>query len=333
MTASLPTCPTCGAGAPQAFTAFDRNQRVSSKRFPYHRCRGCGTLFLAHVPDDLAVYYPSSYYPPLPRPGELDRAAQSQSWRLDIIRKYAASGRLVEVGPGPGLFLYLAKTAGFAVTAIEMDARCCRYLEDIVGVDVIPSGRPADALGRLHNIVVITFWHALEHLSDPWECLVAAAEAAAPGGVVLVSMPNLDSIQFRLMRSRWPHVDAPRHLVLIPPQTLCDRAAGLGLDVVELTSADPGGEHFNGFGWQGLLPRRGRGRVSYLAGRALAVIASPIETRGLTGSTYTAVLRKSGTGVNMSASSADPTATVASRTGTAAAPRAAIGPRSDRPFG
>lgn len=57
-----------------------------------------------------------------------------------------SDGRLLEVGPAHGAFALQASEGGFDVTTIEMDERCCRHLESVVGVTAIHSDRPDDAI-------------------------------------------------------------------------------------------------------------------------------------------------------------------------------------------
>jgi len=72
----------------------------------------------------------------------LDRAADGEAPKLALIRAHADGGRLVEIGAAFGIFARAAQRAGFEVTALEMDARCCRYLEEVVGVDAIETDAP-----------------------------------------------------------------------------------------------------------------------------------------------------------------------------------------------
>jgi SAM-dependent methyltransferase len=126
--------------------------------------------------------------------------------------------------------------------------------------------------GVLDEANAIALWHVLEHVDRPAELLAAAAAALVPGGVLVVATPNLGSLQFRLLGARWPHVDAPRHLALVPLATLEQRMTELGLEREAVTTADPAGE-YDAFGWQGLIAR-------------------PVERRNFNGSAYTAVFRK-----------------------------------------
>ena len=59
-------------------------------------------------------------------------------------------------------------------------------------------------------------WHVIEHLRRPWEVIERAAANLQDGGVLAIATPNPRALQFKLLRRRWAHLDAPRHLFLIP---------------------------------------------------------------------------------------------------------------------
>ncbi len=290
------SCPLCGSSdAPYLFTASDRNRRVSGESFSYHRCGPCGAIFLADPPADLGRYYPKAYYD-LPDADALDAAAPQEAYKLDFLRPFAPTGRLIEIGPGVGAFARLAQKRGYDVTTIEMDPRACVHLRSVAGVGAIESAAPEEVLQRLPPSQAIALWHVLEHLPHPWASLEGAAENLAPGGVLVIGTPNPESLQLRLLRARWPHLDAPRHLYLVPAHLLFGWAAKLGLERVSLTTRDPGGRAWNRFGWGHAVRPPNRGRLDRIAARAagaaLATAAAPLERRGLNGATYTAVLRK-----------------------------------------
>jgi 2-polyprenyl-3-methyl-5-hydroxy-6-metoxy-1,4-benzoquinol methylase len=282
------TCPLCGAEAEAAFTTSDRNRALSRERFAYSRCTACGTYFLAQVPPDLGRYYPQEYYE-VADPG---RVARIEAPRLALIARYVSGGRLIEIGPGPGHFARAAREAGFEVTGIEMDAQCCARLERD-GVTAIHTEAPEQALAALAPARAIAMWHVVEHLEHPWAVLEAAAARLEPGGVLAVAMPNPQSLQFRLLRGRWAHVDAPRHLFLIPYPALRSRLEELGLEVREVTSSDAVSRALNGMGWEFALrrfPARHPGtRPTRGAAGALTLALAPFERRGLGGAAYTVI--------------------------------------------
>lgn len=288
-------CPLCGGPSVPAFRIEDRNRGIGSDRFVYARCRGCGTVFNTDVPADLAAFYGTGYYQ-WPEEGQLDLQAAAELPRVEMIRSFAPSGRLIEVGAGFGLFARAAKVAGFEVTAIEMDAPSCGYLESTVGVTAVCSNDPAQALADLPQADVVAMWHSLEHFADPWAVTAAVASSLTVGGVFALAMPNPQSIQFRILGGRWAHVDAPRHLFLIPLPTLVVHLAEHGLRLMHVTCDDPSGQHWNRFGWERALPRRPgeytAPRVVRAVGRAATIAMRPLERRPLAGAAYTAVFVK-----------------------------------------
>jgi 2-polyprenyl-3-methyl-5-hydroxy-6-metoxy-1,4-benzoquinol methylase len=251
---------------------------------------------LAAVPSDLARYYPNEYYE-LPSLQRLAKIAAADPFKIDLVRRFAARGRLMEIGPAQGVFAFQAKRAGFDVDVIEMDSRCCDHLNNVVGVNAIWSAAPHDVLPTLKSYDVIALWHVIEHVPDPWALLNTVAQSLVPGGILVIATPNPDAWQFRIMCGAWPHLDAPRHLYLLPATVLTPRLVAAGLERVHCTSTDRDAKRWNRFGWQRLLMNRMPGRWSeragYVAGLAISAALAPFEAGGMRGSAYTVVFRKS----------------------------------------
>ncbi len=145
-----PACPLCGGRSRHAFFASDLNRGASDLRFEYALCRECASYFLADPPSDLSPYYPQAYYS-LASSAELDRLAGSEP-NVRLLLEHAEPGRLVEIGPGEGVFARAALNAGFDVSAIEMDARACEHLRSVVGVNAINSALPEEVLPRCRRV-------------------------------------------------------------------------------------------------------------------------------------------------------------------------------------
>lgn len=289
-------CPLCAGATELAFITRDRNRAISAESFAYRRCLACGVLYLRNVPGDLGRFYPSEYFA-RPTVAQLRTFAQgSERYRSEILTRHAGAGRLAEIGPGDGIFAVQALDAGFEVTGIEMDPAACEHLRATLGIAVVESAAPEQALAALAPLRVVAAWHVLEHVPDPWALVDAAAVALEPGGVLIVATPNPAALGLRVLGGRWPHVDAPRHLFLIPHVTLVGHAREQGLEPVALTHTDDGGLHWNAFGWHYALRRPGipplLDHAARLAGRAVAAALGPVERRGMRGAAYTVVLRK-----------------------------------------
>lgn len=288
-------CPICGAEAGAEITAGDENRRCSAEVFIYAECPDCGTIFLTNPPPDLGHYYETDYYE-IPSTDRLTAIASRDRNKIAIVNRFAPGKRLLEIGPAFGVFAFRAKQAGYAVDAVEMDERCCAFLRDGIGVGVTRSDAPHETIGDLPPHDVIALWHVLEHLPDVAALIGAAATNLAPGGILVIATPNPDAAQFRLMRRHWPHLDAPRHLALIPAETLERLGEKNGLKSLFLTTDDADARSWNRFGWQRLLMNRFRNRfmqgAMFVLGFGIAMLMSPFDRRHMCGSAYTLVLKK-----------------------------------------
>lgn len=291
------TCRICGGTTTVAFITTDRNRRLSPEPFVYVRCSSCGTFALENVPSDLGAFYPPDYYRvPSGRRELLFAGAAAEREKLALVRRFAPLGRLLEIGPAIGGFLAVAQDAGYRAEAIEMDPACCAFLEHELGVTTIKSDDPATALAAAGEFDVIALWQVIEHLPNPKAVLEAAARALAPGGVLVLAAPNPDALQRRVFGARWTHIDAPRHLFLLPLPTLIGLCMRLGLEPLLQTTTDASARGWNVFGWRESLANTARNprlvRALRMLGSLIALGMAPVERRGRRGATYTLVLRR-----------------------------------------
>jgi len=289
-------CRNCSAESPLFFRTKDYNRRITPETFQYYKCSSCGLVFLHPIPVDLGRYYPPDYYSVPSSHNELDSRTEQEKYKVDLVKKYKNNGRLLEIGPSWGGFCHLAKNAGFDVEAIEMDPECCRFMNDVVGVSAFQGDEIHDILENRPPYDVIALWHVVEHLPNPWDVLEAISRKLNPGGIVVIAAPNPNAWQFRVQGRYWPHIDAPRHLLLIPPKVLTWRMEHLGCTERIVTTRDPGSIGWNIFGWQFFFSNLSRNRlfkVGFLIvgtcfGHSMGVFESG-ESRG---SAYTAIYQK-----------------------------------------
>jgi Methyltransferase domain len=295
-------CQSCGGVCKPLLSVTDVNRRISDDVFDYFRCAACGVVVLKNRPLDISRYYGGGYVAVPRSPAELERIAGRTRPKLEILLRFARAGRLLEIGPGMGAFAWLAKRAGFDVSVMEQDVNACRFLETTVGVKVIRTSTPEQALldsgGRYD---VIALWHAIEHLPHAWETLARAVAALNDNGVLVVATPNPSAWQFGWLGARWPHIDAPRHLWLIPMDAMRRYVEPMGVQLIWWTTNDPEGRSWNVFGWsqtlRNLTPTAIRNSllvrlVSRVAGSLFAQVVLPWESAEFNGSAYTAVFRK-----------------------------------------
>jgi methyltransferase family protein len=128
------------------------------------------------------------------------------------------------------------------------------------GLERVASG-PHVMAGDIEDVnerwAAIVFWHSLEHLRTPRRALIKAAQLLLPGGVVIVAIPNIESLQAAAFGDRWFGWDLPRHLVHVSTAALLSELGDAGLTPTRISHVRGGQVTFGwAHGLVGLLPGR-----------------------------------------------------------------------------
>jgi SAM-dependent methyltransferase len=265
------------------------------------RCGACGAATTVPWPTDeeLDRAYGDWYRPPSGRRfavlGDrlLRRTRGMLARRLDAI---APPGPVLDVGAGDGALLDALARRGRRAVGLERAGGGAQGMRD----------EPLEQVDGEWAAVV--FWHSLEHLSQPGAAIRHAARLLAPGGVVVVAVPDAAGLQARVFGDRWLHLDRPRHLVHLTSDALVAGLARAGLRV-ERVSRVRGGQIVIGWldGLVGSLPggldlyqalRRADARSAQLTPAArLASLAAGVllMPAAVAGAAAEVALRRSGT--------------------------------------
>lgn len=216
------------------------------------RCVACGTAVTA-APAGAGAHETGAYASASPRLSRLARPvlAAFDRQRLGLLRGagVAPPARVIDAGAGRGRFVAAARAAGYDAHGIEPSRRGVAAARAAYGVELDRATIEAAAPGPAD---AVTLWHVLEHLDDPGAALRRVASWLEPGGVLLVGVPNLASLQARLAGGRWFHLDLPRHRVHFTPRGLTTLLARSGFEVAATHHLLA--EH-NAWGmWQSLVP-------------------------------------------------------------------------------
>lgn len=287
------SCPLCGQSDTVFLHARDLNRRTTDDVFTYYRCAACHLIFMFPIPSDLAGCYPAKYHPVPSTLEQLEVEARREIYKIELVKRFVKYGRILDVGAGYGRFVYLAHKGGYKVDAIDVDRTCCEFIARVIGVHAIANADTKAALSGLDLYDVITFWHVVEHLADPWSALKEAVQKLKAGGFLIVAMPNPESLQFRVFRQYWAHLDAPRHLQLVPVHLIIrELTRDGGMQFVEATTSDRGSIDYNYLGWTWSMRNAIRLRGTWRIGGVLARTLGRFEQVGMRGSCYTAIFRK-----------------------------------------
>ncbi len=126
------------------------------------------------------------------------------------IEAYSKKGDILDIGCGRGLFLAQMKKEGWNVKGIEFNQETASYAGNVYGVPVITAGE-LEALPS-ESFDAITINHVLEHMSRPGHTIAECRRMLRKNGLLMIAVPNLSSLQARLGKAAWFHLDLPCHL-------------------------------------------------------------------------------------------------------------------------
>jgi SAM-dependent methyltransferase len=201
--------------------------------------------------DRLGSYYPTVYYPPVQaksRPQLQQQAkkasAQIKRWVLEdyygypstvsagwsrIVRRillwpgktlrelkgrqplpWRGEGKVLDVGCGTGGNLKTLQDQGWTPNGIEISDVAAAHARDLVTGD-IHTGTLESAPFSPQSFDLILMSHSLEHLPSPVNALRRVHRLLKDDGLLVVSVPNVNSLECKLFGRWWFQLDPPRH--------------------------------------------------------------------------------------------------------------------------
>jgi SAM-dependent methyltransferase len=203
------------------------------------------------------------------------RARQARAaWREQPVRALHSHppGRGLDVGCGRGDLDVMLAGHGWSMSGIEPSPEACATAAER-GVDARCGTLKTVELKR-DTFDAVIFRHSLEHTNDPVGDLRRVDGSLAPGGLLLVSVPNFGCWQARRFAGYWYHLDLPRHRTHFTPGSLRLAIESAGMECVEATTTT------SGLGLPGSLQYRVFGRCMFQGGLSLRVAS------GLAGLTH-----------------------------------------------
>lgn len=215
-------CPLCGSyECEQCFTGQDRFHGVPGS-YPVVRCRRCGMRYLSPRPDAaaLAQFYPPDYLdadwsaaPPFIAAQVRDELAR----RRALVEASHVPGDLLDVGAGSGDFLAtMREREGWRVHGLEPSPHARARAAARHGL-TLDAGTLDGAPCADGSFDAVTMWEVLEHTPNPVAALRRARAPLRPGGALVLSTPNADSLASRAFGVSWCGWDVPRHLAIFAP--------------------------------------------------------------------------------------------------------------------
>lgn len=228
-------CPACMSSA--------RKPRFEKYTLNYSECTECGTVYISPRPPPsvLREYYATSenyaYWNDVIFPAS-ETVRRERIFRprvsqlLDLCRSNRVSfGTLLEVGAGFGTFCEeLRATAAFQrILAVEPTpdlASRCRSR----GLEVIES--PIETVVLDAPVDVVASFEVIEHLFDPAEFVRSCKSMLCPGGLIILTCPNVRGFDIMTLGAGSPAIDV-EHLNYFHPVSLGRLLSANGFEVLD----------------------------------------------------------------------------------------------------
>lgn len=202
-------------------TLFSCKDFVATREdFQLQYCESCSFIFTNPRPNisEIVKYYQSDQY--ISHSGKKKGLIYkiydivrdfSIRQKLNLIKKYHKSGKLMDLGCGLGYFLNgvkLDKT--FDGLGVDISDDAVEYVKNTFGINV-KNESELDNLDK-HTFDIITQWHVLEHVHYLNERMQQLHHLLKQDGTMFIAVPNSKSKDAEIYKEYWDGYDVPRHL-------------------------------------------------------------------------------------------------------------------------
>jgi len=119
-----------------------------------------------------------------------------------INKLHPVRGKLLDVGAAAGTFMAIAQNHGWDVYGCEPNRWFCEWGKETYGLD-IDQGTLLDQRYPYETFDVVTLWDVIEHVPDPTGIIKKCFSLLKPGGMLILTYPDIGSWIARLMGRRW----------------------------------------------------------------------------------------------------------------------------------
>ena len=134
-----------------------------------------------------------------------------------LARRYGQRGaRLLEIGSGLG-HLVSQLEDHFGTYGMDLNHWAVKQSKSVVGETALQTASAEEIPFSDGSFGVVIIKHIVEHLPNPERAIAEIGRVTAPGGILILSTPNLDSLLKPWKGEKWIGYQDPTHISLKPP--------------------------------------------------------------------------------------------------------------------
>lgn len=234
-------CNLCGSNNYKQFLIREDLNLFIEGQFQLVQCTKCGLVYQnpRPTPAEIFKYYSDNY-------NQYNIAVEDEKnilvklgrcyglqKRAKVIQQQKKNGKLLDIGCATGDFIVsMQKNHGWQVSGVEPNQRAANYIRDRFEIKVYNSFQNEPSLDD-HSFDVVTLWNVIEHLPNPSEALENINRLMTQDGLLVISTPNLNSLNAALFGKYWIGYELPRHLYIFSLETLSPLLAKTGFKVIK----------------------------------------------------------------------------------------------------
>lgn len=236
-------CPVCSAhsGLTKTVKPYGYQYGIDLK-FYYCFCKSCGALFQNPriKPNYIGDYYLTNYYTKTftEKRNKLVKFLQQINFYRKVHFDYRflkRKGKILDYGAGSGAYLSNLHQIGWKdLWGYDPDPKefVCSpgTVQRITESDLFPLSKE-----YVSFFEYIYSFHSIEHIHNPKEIASLWYKMLMPGGKLIISTPNISSLNFTIFGKYWYFLTAPLHYVLYNSNALecLLKNAGFKIDSIE----------------------------------------------------------------------------------------------------
>lgn len=189
---------------PDIFTVYNDS-------FTLQICENCSFVTIHPMPSDktLQRYYDQNYWHAEGKENDFITDTLYKLRMMNIVtaiqNQAQPDAKILDWGCGDGAFIRLLRAHGYRCFGIDA------YREELNSPYIRNATIDNTGFPEAH-FDVITCLHVLEHVDNPLNSIEKALQLLKTGGLMIVEVPNIDSLGFRIFKSRWQPLELPTHL-------------------------------------------------------------------------------------------------------------------------
>lgn len=227
-------CLLCGSHDNSVLYEARDPDRITKEYYRAVKCTRCGFVYTNPRPtkEEMSNFYYGRYYGQLATYSGLFFELLNLFFvrrRAKRINRFKTDGRILDVGCGQGRLLRVLKEEGFEVFGIDP------YGPEDKGLNIL-NIELGDGVFKDSFFDVVTLWHVLEHTHDPLKLLVIIRKILKDDGLLLLATPNIGSLEARLSKEMWFHLDLPRHLYHFNLPTIREILKKTGFKIIHINN-------------------------------------------------------------------------------------------------